>query len=83
MFASRTTSRLWIAAGILLLIERDQGAARQHLPNQAFVLRLRSVAPGDVLRTRDRGDLVDPLLKRCWHALFLAAPDINRQSKPP
>ena len=43
-------------------VQGEQGAVPHHVVDQAVVLRLRPVGPGDLRRAGQRGDLIHPLL---------------------
>ena len=51
-----------VAAGERFAIQRRQRSARDHLPNESVVFGLAAVAPMNRVRSRERLDLVDPVL---------------------
>ena len=53
-----------VAAGALLLVERDQDALGDRLLGEPVLLGFRTVAPDDAIRLGQRGDFRDPIAQR-------------------
>ena len=61
-----------VAVGVLILVQRNQGAVVEHVPNQPLILFFRTVTPMNALGMGMLGRLFDPVFERSRHGKVIS-----------